>query len=64
MAQSALSRSKIPTEIPQLAFVSAGESAPARARGRRAAPVSVLVTGNVRVGIRGKGRAVVEVAGA
>ena len=71
MAQSALSRSKIPTKNPQLTLVGAGNPAPARTRTRRAATVANLVTGNLRAGTRDQtlqlcppdGRVVVEVAG-
>lgn len=61
MAQSALSRSKIPTN-PQLAHTSAGKSAPGRVRSRRVARVSRLIAGELREGTRGEGRAVLELA--
>ena len=59
MAQSAFSRSRSPQK-PRPAYKSAGKAVPGRARARRAAPVPVLVTGEVREGTRGEGRVVVE----
>jgi hypothetical protein len=60
MAQSALSRSKINTKIPQLAHKSAGKSASVRSRSRRPGRVSGLIAGELREGTRGEGRAVLE----
>jgi len=58
MAQSAPSRTRIPTKIPQPAR--AGASRPARAKARRAARSPVLAGGAGRPATRGDGKPVIE----